>query len=124
MPSLPIVGARFRPPAQEVLQLLPANYPLILRREPENPYDENAIKVLMCLGTMSDETSNNISHLLDEDGPTELHLGYIPREIAAKMAPLMDQRYDEETLVVRDIEGKLAFGIHGGPMVSFEDHQE
>jgi hypothetical protein len=39
-----------------------------LVREPGNPYDPNAVKVCFC----------------------ELQLGYLPKQIAVKLAPLMD----------------------------------
>src|SRR5215471_483509 len=44
---LPIVGMAFRPPAARVLALLPFGAELHLQREPHNPYDSNAIKVLL-----------------------------------------------------------------------------
>lgn len=46
---------------------------LSLEREPENPYDENAIKVLY-----------------DLDGES-LHIGYIAKEDAAFIAPHLDE---------------------------------
>lgn len=43
-----------------------------LVREPDNKYDANAIKVLLECG----------------DGPK--HVGYVPRHLAAELAPLLD----------------------------------
>lgn len=53
----------------------PAGSPvdLVLDREPDNAADENAIKVLAAVA----------------DGP--IHVGYVPRRLAAEWAPLMDQ---------------------------------
>ena len=42
-----LVGSHFRPPAKQVLEHLPAGAELTLEPEPSNPYDENAIKVLV-----------------------------------------------------------------------------
>jgi hypothetical protein len=42
-----MVGMHFRPPAKAVLEALPVGTTLWLRREPENPYDANAVQVLL-----------------------------------------------------------------------------
>lgn len=42
-----LVGSHFHPPAKALLEHLPQGAPLILRREPDNPYDPNAIEVLL-----------------------------------------------------------------------------
>lgn len=49
MPSLrsPIRGAGFRPPANLVLKHVPSGLPLLIEADPQNPYDSNAIKVLV-----------------------------------------------------------------------------
>ena len=47
--TTPIVGAHFRPPAKQLLEVLPIGTPMLLRAEPDNPYDENAIQVLVSL---------------------------------------------------------------------------
>lgn len=45
----------------------------LLLRDPENPHDENAVKVLI------------------ENAPyTGFHIGFVPKDIAAKLAPLLD----------------------------------
>ena len=46
---VPIVGMHFRPPAKQVLAVLPSGAKLGLEPEPENPYDEKAIKVFVCV---------------------------------------------------------------------------
>ena len=43
----PIVGMAFRPPAGAVLSALPFSTPLLLRRQPSNEYDSNAVQVLL-----------------------------------------------------------------------------
>lgn len=47
--SIALVGMAFRPPAKEVLSVLPLGMPLILHPEPDNSYDPNAIAVLVDL---------------------------------------------------------------------------
>lgn len=49
MPNLTslLVGAHFRPPAKLVLAHLPAGASLVLDPEPSNPYDSNAVRVLV-----------------------------------------------------------------------------
>lgn len=57
---------------QEYLERLIGDEPVRLMPEPTNKYDPNAIAVQIAV-----------------DGDV-LHCGYIPKEIAAKIAPLMD----------------------------------
>lgn len=45
--SIPLVGMHFRPPAKEVLSVLVNGTELILRPEPTNEYDMNAVMVLV-----------------------------------------------------------------------------
>lgn len=82
--SVALVGMHFRPPAKEVLSVLPLNTTLILRPEPENQYDMNAVAVLV---DMADFPTRLIP-LLDTILPMPfeavelcanglLHLGYL-----------------------------------------------
>lgn len=107
MPSLPIVGARFRPPAEDVLRNLPSGADLILRRQPDNPYDANAVQVMLPDG----DIANEMAALFEFEPP--LHLGFIPRTEAASIGPQMDERQIEE------IKGLLTFSPQGAPLVSF-----
>jgi hypothetical protein len=90
--SLPIVGAHFRPPAKQLLTVLPLGTPLVLRAEPDNPYDDNAVQVLVSLtdtypvsqwpilATALQGTGYDPQDLVDreaKEGP--LHIGYVPR---------------------------------------------
>jgi HIRAN domain len=101
--SFPIVGARFRPPAQGLLACLPYGFPLVLSREPTNAHDGNAVRVLI---TDVRALSALEEHLVDENlvgfGSTHadvlalarkgpIQLGYIPRENAIQFAPLLDK---------------------------------
>lgn len=65
-------GNNFRPiEAQAAFAGLIEGDSLILRREPGNQYDFNAIMVLQ--------------------PESEIHLGYVAKEVAAELAPMMDE---------------------------------
>jgi len=83
--QVPLVGAHFRPPAKQVIAHLPSEARLVLRPEPENPYDAKAIKVFGLMSevpeTMLDDlnlaldgTGHELADLLDQK---EVWLGYI-----------------------------------------------
>ena len=63
---------------------------LTLRREPENPYDANAIAVCW----------------VDRDG-VALQLGYVPRPLAMLLAPLVDEGAQLSAKVIRTGGGGL-----------------
>jgi hypothetical protein len=131
--SLLIVGARFRPPAEDILNNLAAGTPLLLRRQPQNPHDANAIQVLLdwkdegllealvlqCAEEASAEVENPI------------HLGFIPRDHAAALASTFDAKQTpimgegDEADVVQgfkssDVKGKLVFSLTGKAEVQFD----
>jgi hypothetical protein len=120
---LPIVGAKFRPPAQGLLDVLAHSTPLVLRREPGNEYDINAIMVLVASSALAfgEGAEERFAKVLEGYGLTpedlrarsEWHLGYIPRGDAAQLAP----RIDAGERVVRCA---LGFGVDGRPSVRFE----
>lgn len=92
--TLGIVGDHFRPPAKALLKVLPFGTPLQLVAEPSNPYDPNAVKVML--------QSKDIPHTLKDNfeieaakygfdfaqlmEQSEWQLGYIPRDRAADLA--------------------------------------
>lgn len=79
-----IVGNRFRPTeCQEAFMALEPGDPLVLRKEPENPYDAEAIKV---------------------ETPEGLHLGYIPRTDTPRWNP-----HFEDTLKVEFEAGERVY---------------
>lgn len=57
---------------QEHVEKMTKQTPLLLKREPRNPYDSNAIAVFACFPN------------------EEQKIGYIPKEIAKEMAEKMD----------------------------------
>lgn len=114
-----IVGARFRPPAAGLLSVLGTGAALTVRREPDNPYDANALQVLVSASTLQglppaalqascEGFGFGVSELLAQP---EWHLGYVPREAAEHLAG------DFES--TREVPASLAFDLQGRPAVSF-----
>jgi len=65
-------GLSFRPiEAKNLVNNFQGNETLHLQREPGNQYDPNAIMVL--------------------DPETQIHIGYVAKEVAIELAPLMDE---------------------------------
>lgn len=123
---LPIVGARHRPPADTILGNLPGDTPLLLVREPENEYDQNAVMVCLPPGwqaALSPEGLRELQEIVTLTGnewPSDeemFQLGYVPKALAAEMAPKMDQ--DGEP-----VECKLIFGPGGNPMAGGLEEEE
>lgn len=113
----PIVGAFHRPPALAIIQVLPSGCTLILRPEPDNPCDPNAIQVLVrsehiphddhaydLLDQLATPYGSSADEIMAQE---EWHLGYVPRTDAANI------RLDG------DVTGKLIFGMDGKPHVEF-----
>jgi hypothetical protein len=80
-----IVGAHFRPPAKQVLSHLPSGAELRLVPEPDNPYDEFAIRVMVRPAAVPGEvwdsldaallgTGMDLDELMAQD---EIQLGYV-----------------------------------------------
>lgn len=82
---LPIVGAHYRPPAKLILAHLRPGTELHLQAEPQNPYDENAIMVLLPSSNLPQaeefwQLCEANFGLTEEDlAGVPIHLGYIPR---------------------------------------------
>jgi hypothetical protein len=68
--GIPCRGCFYTPAGCMIVEIMPKGAPVICQRQPDNPYDSNAIMVL------------------NED---EIWFGYIGREYAAEIAPWMDQ---------------------------------
>lgn len=65
-------GVNFRPiEAKAIVNQFEGGESLVLVREPGNQFDPNAIQVL--------------------DPETQIHLGYVAKEVAQELAPLMDE---------------------------------
>lgn len=110
-----IVGAFYRPPAKAILEALPAGAPLILRAEPDNPFDSNAVQVLSRSASWGESAREKLKealplfgHDLDETlSQPEWHLGYIPKGDAAAL----------HGMVQCDVTGELRFSAAGQPQV-------
>src|SRR5271156_4076216 len=107
--TYPIVGAKFRPPAAGLLSVLGSGSALLVRREPDNPYDPNALQVLVrceeleklpCeqlqaavegFGFSSAEVLGEEAIPGEEQAVSEWHLGYVPRSEALQLASHFDQ---------------------------------
>lgn len=91
MKILPIVGDFYRPPAKAILAHLGARTPLILRPEPENPYDPNAIAVFIEGANIPEDYDLDVAlggygtNIAETRARPEIHLGYIPRGLAATL---------------------------------------
>ena len=72
---------------QETIEYLSPGDTLDLRREPDNPYDENAIRIYD--GTYSDDD-----------------IGYLSRDLAAEIAPIMDSNRQLVMADVIDVTGQ------------------
>ncbi len=120
-----IVGARFRPPAAGLLSVLGAGARLLVRREPQNPYDPNALQVLVETSTLAKLPISQLQaacegfgfgaeELCGASAPSEWHLGYVPRDAAEIYAP----GFDASGLA--EVPGEFTFDLAGKPSVSFE----
>lgn len=113
-----IVGAKFRPPAQGLLDSLASGTRLFARREASNAYDANAIQVWVRSADLTHD-----DQLLDEKlagyghsahsvhNEREWHLGYVPRADAQVLAA----KWDASGISER--EGELTFGATGVPRI-------
>jgi len=102
--TAPLVGDFYRPPAKGLLQCLPSSHSLLLRREPENPYDENAVMVLLSTSTLTDDMMDTLEEKCAPFGfgadeifaAEEWHLGYIAKEYAVHLTKLLINDDGEE----------------------------
>ena len=104
--TAPVVGMFHRlksftdpTPAIAILKFLPPETELVLEREPENPYDANAVKVLVYGSSIPEDFSDLLEDEVAKNGfsANEIrerekpwHLGYIAKEYAVHLASLLD----------------------------------
>lgn len=126
-----IVGMRFRPPAQGILDALPQGFPLVLRREPGNAHDANAIGVHIGVTENEREMFGGLDEQIvneklagfgcsrdDVLARMPMQLGYIPKEDAEDIAPMADQ------IGLATWRGVLAFSPEGKPRITFSVEEE
>src|SRR5258706_6686427 len=124
-----LVGAHFRPPAKQVLAHLPVGAELILQREPENPYDVGAIKVLVDLvevaegqrGALDEAltgTGVDLVELLEAEEP--LQLGYVISATNKKLANWASNLAVGEFMDRGACVARLGFTAEGEPLVVTE----
>lgn len=87
--SFTIMGSSFVPGAGALIDKLKANQPIRLVREPNNPADKNAVMVVW----------------------DKRQLGWLPRGLAAVIAPLMDAGVD---VIARKAPPLVGFGAYRG----------
>lgn len=123
MTTFPIVGAHFRAPAKAILQVLPAGAPLILRREPSNIYDTNAIQVIVPTSSIPEDQTDTLEVLASGYGFSardilaegEWHVGYIPAARAVIEAP----QWDSADITSRN--ATLTFNAKGEPRAEWDE---
>lgn len=128
MISIPLVGMHFRPPAKEVLSVLPLGTELMLVPEPTNQYDMNAIAVVIDMAEFPVNRLPVLDAILREpfdaselcaQGP--LQLGYLAAT-GKKTAMGGPGNVEALNLIsvhgLENIEAKLASAPEGHPVVT------
>ena len=120
MPTLPIVGDYFRPPAKAFIAALPVGAKLILRAEPDNAYDPNAIAVHLHGPDIPPASHEELERQLQGFGFTlsealndDWHLGYLPRDLAAEQKALGFPEGE-------DVPGTFSVSARGKGLVRFD----
>lgn len=132
----PLVGMHFRPPASDVVNLLPVGTKLILQREPLNPYDSNAIRVLLPGFSADGERADIFSVMKealaarpnigeeskwDEESLTNpFFLGYVANseKTGGKFADQITEILDDTTET--ECAATLIFSMEGKPQVNVD----
>lgn len=129
-----IVGAYFRPPAKQVLASLPAGCQLSIMPEYDNPYDENALRVIASAGQVPDSqhealrlslerTGYDFEELIGPLGCGDVFLGYVaktggkPQLTSGLQGNVEFRQVIEASYVVQAI---LGFSPDGKPLVRLE----
>jgi hypothetical protein len=119
--TLPIVGAFHHPPAKALIEALPIGTPLTLIAEPDNAFDVNAIMVWLkstdipeAAYPMLEESLPAFGHSLDTVTNQESwHIGYIPKEMAAKLRA--------QGVAEQPLEVSFSTSTNGAPRVRSEE---
>jgi hypothetical protein len=122
---VPLVGAHFRPPAKALLAHLPTGAQLMLRPEPDNQFDSNAVAVLVNPAQVPKsqhrELENDaLSYGFDLEeilSRAEWHLGYVK---ATKASWLQSKIIGDDDCPAIDYPAMLAFDPSGKPLCMVE----
>jgi HIRAN domain len=115
----PIVGMFYRPPAKAIVTYLKPGAMLIVRPEPDNPADVNAIAVFIPGGELTSQMTALMSAEISKSGRDAnmecekelVQLGYIPKEIAADIKARFP--------LTEDVPGTFGINVRGQPTVQF-----
>lgn len=110
----PIRGFHFHPPAKALVQFIPFQAQLLLRREPENQYDPNAIQVWIAPQAFPESVEDQLQVDLMGFGMDlaqfreQAHwlLGYIGKEFAFQLAGPLDNAKRVSATMAFDLVGK------------------
>lgn len=130
-----LVGSHFVPPAKLLIEALPAGAKLLLRAEPENPYDEHAIKVWVESGEVPESQHPNLSTFLPGAGVTIEELLATPEWCLGHVAasggkPLAKVGLSQGTLEIGEIMAngpyvaRLMFWDSGAPGIEVRSKEE
>ncbi len=123
-----LVGMHFRPPAKAVLAHLPSGIEITLRPEPDNPYDEYAIMVLISPEAIPESEYEDLTDDMADSGfdldellaESEFHLGYVGSK-PGKAGPLPGITYAPDIAPVLSVAesyiAELAFDASGAPII-------
>lgn len=111
--SAPIRGMSFRPPAGAILSVIPFDTPLVLLRESTNKHDPNAIQVHVKtkyipkemyeeLAMRAQGMKSSLETILDQD---QWFLGFVGKEIAMIIAPVLDGGADYTAILATTLSG-------------------
>jgi len=123
-----LVGMHFRPPAKAILANLPAGAQLDLVPEPDNMYDEHAVKVVVDPGEVPSTQYEELDNAMAGQGHDSaeflkgppFHLGYIGSKPGRK-GPMPGITYAPDLAPVLaqadDYKAELGFDLSGDPIV-------
>jgi hypothetical protein len=120
----PLVGMRFRPPAEDVVKNLPSDTEVLLRRQEDNPHDPDAIQVLLSGFSEGGQHQQLRKKLLEGRSEDEqdafvdpLPLGYIANseKTGGRFASEISKVMAADSMDT--VPGKLVFGASGNPQV-------
>lgn len=91
---LPIVGTFFRPAGKVILQELASGAALELVPEPDNPYDPNAVKVMVKAASLPPATTPGLEEAVEGYGldlevllSSDFFLGYVAKNMTQHATP-------------------------------------